>query len=230
MNAFVLKIIACITMFIDHIGYAIFNDTSYFNYIGRIAFPIFSFQISEGYTHTKSLKKYLYRLLIFALVSQIPFMLFSSIITDNWGLNVIFTLSFGLISIAAYDKCNKLFGIIVCIALGIISEFLHCDYGFYGVAITFLFYVFNNSKILMALSFTIATIIKYGYNIFSYYSYGTAIFKSAFEYYFPFALCTLIPLIFICLYNKKKGPNSRYILYLFYPLHMLFVYAISFVI
>ena len=59
MNSFILKIIACITMFIDHVGYAIFNGPSWFNYIGRIAFPIFAFQISEGYAHTRNIKKYL---------------------------------------------------------------------------------------------------------------------------------------------------------------------------
>lgn len=113
MSAFVLKLIACVTMFIDHIGYAIFNGSSWFNYIGRLAFPIFAFQISEGYIHTRSIKKYLLRLFLFALVSQIPFMLFHSIISEGFYLNVIFTLLFGLISIVIYDKYNKFTGIMV---------------------------------------------------------------------------------------------------------------------
>ena len=58
MTSFVLKIIALITMFIDHLGYAIYGKFSYLNYIGRIAFPIFAFQISEGFVHTKNIKKY----------------------------------------------------------------------------------------------------------------------------------------------------------------------------
>ncbi len=230
MNAFVLKILACITMFIDHIGYVIFHDSSFFNYIGRIAFPIFSFQISEGYIHTRNLKNYLFRLFIFALISQIPFMLFISIIKNEFELNVIFTLLFGLFSIITYDKCNKFAGITSCILLGVIAEFLHCDYGFYGVAITLIFYIFKNNKILMSLSFSAATLLNYTYNILSYYKYGFSVLKIAFNYYAPFAICTLIPIIFICLYNKKKGPNSRYILYLFYPLHLLLVYALNFII
>ena len=57
MNSFVLKLIACITMFIDHIGYVVFNgESSFFNYIGRLSFPIFAFQISEGYLHTRNIK------------------------------------------------------------------------------------------------------------------------------------------------------------------------------
>lgn len=104
MSSFVLKTIAIITMFADHIGYAIFGHFSCFNYIGRIAFPIFAFQISEGYIHTKNLKKYSFRLFIFALISQIPFMLFHSIISSDFYLNIFFTLLLGLSCIYIYDK------------------------------------------------------------------------------------------------------------------------------
>ena len=62
MSSFALKILACISMLFDHTGYLIFNGSSFFNYIGRLAFPIFAFQIAEGYTHTKDLKKYVFRL------------------------------------------------------------------------------------------------------------------------------------------------------------------------
>ena len=168
MSAFVLKLIACVTMFIDHIGYAIFNGSSWFNYIGRLAFPIFAFQISEGYIHTKSIKKYLLRLFLFALVSQIPFMLFHSIISEGFYLNVIFTLLFGLISIVIYDKYNKFTGIMVAISLGIIASFLNCDYGFYGVFITFLFYVLNKNKLLLATGFVLTTLIRYSYYIIDF--------------------------------------------------------------
>lgn len=126
MNAFVLKIIAIVTMTFDHTGYLIFGDFSYFNYIGRLAFPIFAFQISQGYIHTKNLKKYLSRLLIFAVISQIPFTLFlcsrsevvpiseipnilyNSFILWSSTLNIFFTLIIGLIAIIVYDNFNKL--------------------------------------------------------------------------------------------------------------------------
>ena len=74
MSAFVLKMIAMITMFIDHLGYVVHNGSiSWFNYIGRFAFPIFAFQISEGYIHTKDLKKYFFRLFLLAIISEIPY-------------------------------------------------------------------------------------------------------------------------------------------------------------
>lgn len=111
MTSFTLKLIAIITMFIDHFGYAIMGQFSFFNLFGRLAFPIFAFQISEGFIHTKSVKKYFFRLIIFALISQIPFSLFTYYIVhaNPYTLNVFFTLIFGLTSIYLYDLITKLF-------------------------------------------------------------------------------------------------------------------------
>ena len=111
MTSFVLKIFAIITMFFDHLGYGIYGKISWMNYIGRLAFPVFAFQLTEGYSHTKDLKKYFSRLLIFAILSQIPFSLFHSIVSDDWFyLNIFFTLFMGLLSIFFFDKSpSKLF-------------------------------------------------------------------------------------------------------------------------
>lgn len=217
MSSFVLKIIAIITMFIDHIGYAIFGKFSFFNYIGRIAFPIFAFQISEGYTHTKNLKKYFLRLFIFAIISQIPFMLFSKIISSDLTLNIFFTLLLGLISIYIYDKSKyKIVGIISAILIGLLANFAHFDYGFYGIAIIFLFYVFKNNIIKSSIAFAIATTIKYLIPIIKYGFY---------DVYLYLLIATLIPIIFISLYNGKKGKDTKYLLYLFYPIHLLLIYG-----
>ena len=108
MSAFVLKIIAIISMTFDHMSYLIFGEFSFMNYIGRIAFPIFAYQITEGYIHTHNLKKYFFRLFIFALISQIPFMLFSSLLSDEISLNIFFTLLLGLGAITIYDALNKI--------------------------------------------------------------------------------------------------------------------------
>ena len=108
MSAFVLKIIAVISMTCDHLSYLIFGKFSFLNYIGRIAFPIFAYQITEGYIHTHSLKQYFLRLFMFALISQIPFMLFTSMFSSSFHLNIFFTLSLGLISIVVYEILNNL--------------------------------------------------------------------------------------------------------------------------
>lgn len=219
MSSFVLKMIAIISMFIDHIGYVIFNTFSYFNYIGRIAFPIFAFQISEGYIHTKNLKKYFLRLLLFAIISQIPFMLFHELISIDFNLNIFFTLLLGLISIFIYDKLKyKSLAILISIFIGLLANYTHCDYGFYGVAIILIFYIFKNNFVNASIFFILATLIKY---IIPYIKNG---FYYAYLYLF---VCTIIPLVFIAAYNGKKGKNTKYLLYLFYPFHLLLIYGIN---
>ena len=119
MSIFIIKIIACITMFLDHIKYAIPMTNNYVTkYLGRFAFPLFAFIITEGYVHTKDLRKYYKRLIIFAIISQIPFMLFRTLVGEYLMLNVIFTLLLGLISITVYDKIEKrYFSIPICISI-----------------------------------------------------------------------------------------------------------------
>lgn len=234
MSSFVLKLIAMITMFIDHLGDAWFHHVTAMNLVGRIAFPIFAFQISEGYEHTQNLKKYFFRLFLFALISQIPFMLFYSLYTNTFTLNIFFTLSFGLLSIFCYDKicnsplqlikinwlsstCKHLFAILLICLIGIIAQVCHFDYGFFGIAIIALFHIFKTKKVWLVLSFALACIAKYSFDIFCYgYHY----------LYILLCLFTILPVIFICLYNKKQGKKVKYLLYLFYPVHLFALYLI----
>lgn len=227
MTSFVLKIIAIISMFFDHIGYVIFRKLSFFNYIGRLAFPIFAFQITEGYTHTKDLKKYFFRLIMFAFISQIPFMLFVSFVENhsvfhNISLNIFFTLLLGLLAIFFYDKMKyKILGLVIAGSLAIIGEFLNVDYGYWGVLVVFFFYVFRNSKIMSTLSFLILILIKY-IPIFIKTSYNNT--------YILIALFTFLSIIPILLYNKKQGKKLKYFLYLFYPIHLLLFYCLTLII
>lgn len=217
MSSFVLKIVACFTMFLDHIGYLIYNGKfSFFNFIGRFAFPIFAFQITEGYCHTKNLKKYFFRLLIFAIISQYPFYLFHGLISNGIALNVFFTLLLGLICIIIYDKIPyKIISIAISIGIAYIAELLNCDYGFYGVSIILCFFIFKNNKLLMNLSFIICTTAKYAYFIYKY---------SNVYIYTLLCIFTIFSLFFINLYNKKQGKKIKYFLYIFYPVHLIIIY------
>lgn len=97
-------------MCFDHFGYLFSaGNFSFCNLIGRLAFPIFAFQISEGYTHTRDLKKYFWRLFLFAVISQIPFNLFEYAFGFDLTLNIFFTLLLGLTAICAYDKIPNKF-------------------------------------------------------------------------------------------------------------------------
>lgn len=218
MSSFILKIIAVTSMVIDHLGYALFGKFTFMNYLGRLAFPIFAFSITEGYVHTKNLKKYFSRLLIFAFISQIPYMLFINNFTNNFTLNILFTLSLGLLAITVYDKSkNKFLGLLFTVICGMFAQLLHFDYGWFGIAIIFIFYIFKNKKIYMNLFFCIATFINY---LYSYIS------TSRTENLFIILFCSL-SLIFINLYNEKKGKDIKYFLYIFYPLHLIALYVLT---
>ncbi len=219
-------------MLIDHFGDAYFKQFSLMNLIGRISFPIFAFQISEGYLHTKNLKKYFLRLFLFALISQVPFMLFYSIYTDSFTLNIFFTLLIGLLAIFLYDKITHFsfcsiknekmkillkysLGFLVVLLLGVLSEICHFDYGFFGIAIIFLFYLFRKNHLAMVSSFTLACILKY----------GIPYFQNNFNlWYIWLTIFTILPILLISLYNKKQGPKVKYLLYFFYPVHLLILY------
>lgn len=223
MSTFVLKIIALISMFFDHSGYVIFNGFSNFNYIGRLAFPIFAFLITEGYTHTKNFKKYCIRLFIWALISEAPFMLFKIKYVDAnspFSLNVLFTLLLGLFTIWSYDK-NKTIGSFVLILSCYIAEMCKCDYGAFGIITIFIFYVFKDKKMLMNISFILLVLTRYIYKITIFFN------TELFFPYFLLCLSTMFSLTFINLYNKKEGKKIKYLFYAFYPLHFLILYLIG---
>ena len=219
MNSFVLKIIACVCMFCDHFSNAVFGNVTFLNFIGRIAFPIFCFQIVQGYIHTHDIKKYILRLSLFALISQVPFMFFYHVVFDSFAINVIFTLLFGLLAILIYDKYNKFVGICSFLTLGTIAQICHFDYGFFGVFIIFMFYLLRNKKTAMSIFFILAVIVKYLIPVvqngipISYLFFGNK--------YSLLMYCTCLSLIPILFYNGKKGKDAKYLFYIFYPVHLL---------
>ena len=109
MSSFILKMIAVITMLMDHSGDALIGNFSWLNIIGRIAFPLFAFQLVIGYRHTHNLKKYMLRMLIFAAISQAPFSILNKKV-DPTILNIFVTLFFGLAVLALYDMYIELHG------------------------------------------------------------------------------------------------------------------------
>ncbi len=238
MTSFVLKIIAMITMFCDHLGSAMYGYITPFNYIGRIAFPIFAFQISEGFLHTKSLKKYFIRLMAFALISQIPYILFLSVYSNAVRLNIFFTLTLGLIAIWLHDYVHKdisskldikvkdsffrvllklIIEFIPVTIICIIGHFAKVDYGWWGILLVFMFYYFKENRLAMNIAFITMCIIYYGIDMI----------KTGFNvvYLWLFAF-NILPILFINLYNGKQGKKLKYFLYIFYPVHLLILYLL----
>ena len=147
-----LRTIAVILMLSDHIWATYMSFGNWMTYIGRMAFPIFAFQIAEGFVHTSNFKKYATRLLIFALITEIPFNLFY---ISNWYFlfhqNVLFTLLLGLLAIYVIDKAKKVnspkqtaVSILLLLLIGIVSAVGCVDYGFLGVATVVMFYLLRD--------------------------------------------------------------------------------------
>ena len=207
ITLFTLKIIAIITMFLDHY-YRIIGGPEWLSVLGRFAFPIFAFSISEGYSHTKNVNKYLMRLLNFAIIIQLPnFLGF-----QEYPLNIFFTLALGLFCLEILDnnKINIVVRYIVVLYLCFLAEKTGLDYGAYGVILIILFNKLKNNKLYIFIAFLALNlvILKIG-NL------------SEMQMYSVFSL---VP---IFLYNGKKGYGMKYFFYLFYPLHFIFLYFLN---
>ena len=222
LTAFGLKIIAVITMCFDHVGYLVFNSQfSWFNIVGRIAFPIFAFQISEGYIHTHNLKNYFWRLFLFALISQIPYNFYEYAMGFPYTLNIFFTLFLGLLAIYAYDKIpSKLVGIIVACGLIALGNVIKVDYGYWGVLLVFSFFVLKKNKFLLLFGYILLVLIKYLPSFIEYNFYINLV---------KLFIGTSLAIIPIILYNGKLGRKTGRLLYVFYPLHLFVLAIIKFI-
>lgn len=223
MTIFIIKIIACVTMVLDHIKYAIPETEGILtNYFGRLAFPLYAFLLTEGYVHTKDLKKYYYRMIIFAIISQIPFMLFRTLVGEWKMLNIMFTLLLGLIAITVYDKeKRKYISIPIIILLIWMGKILKVDYGWYGVTTVILLYLLKNNKSFIPFSYLLLLIFYY-YSRIKSFNFGTEIIL--------YILFSWSSTFIMMIYNGKEGKKLKYFYYIFYPLHMIVIYLISLVI
>lgn len=230
-----LKIIAISLMLIDHIA-AInlhkvlpgYENSLYvlMRLVGRLAFPIFAFLIAEGFYYTKNYNRYLIRLIIFALISEIPFDLaFNQSPIVFTYQNVFFTLSIGLLAIYLFDlykEKNIFLGYISLFLCGILSILLRTDYSFAGVLMIFSFYYFRGhfTKIFLSIFFINFVII---------FDYLNQLLKGQVEFDIMgiIQIFAVFSLIFIYYYNQKRGYRLKYLFYLFYPAHLLFLYFLS---
>ena len=214
LDGTVLKLIACLSMVIDHLGAVCFSGMMGFRIIGRLAFPIYCFLLVEGAVHTHDMKKYILRMGIFALISEVPFDLaFYHRLVYTGHQNVFFTLGLGLLAIwflehpiEQLDIPDVLYKLLVIIAAGLIAEFFNTDYGFTGIAVICIFYYLRGQP---QLKYPIAAILLAA--------------MGGVEFY---AVLALIPIL---LYNGQRGRQTKvmqYGFYIFYPAHLLLIAAL----
>lgn len=232
LNGSTLKIIAIITMLIDHIGavileygfitayqnglpgalsyeatYRIWQIDRILRTIGRISFPIFCFLLVEGFIYTSNRKRYLGRLAIFALISEIPFDLcFNFHILEFTYQNVMFTLLIGLLTITLMEESRKKYPALALLpaAAGLLLGYvMQTDYDWKGVLLIIVFYLFHS----FPLEKTVAGCLCLLWEA-----------KACFAF---------IP---INMYNGKRGRKIKYFFYLFYPVHLLLLFFIRYAI
>lgn len=225
-----LHIMAMAFMLCDHIWGTVVSGNDWLTCIGRIAFPIFAFMLVEGYFHTKNLKRYVGRLLLFAILSEIPFNLsMGSRLFYPIHQNVLwsFLISLGLIhwneKVKQKGK-NWLWGLVggVSILLGYLTGLLTMvDYYHAGILTVLVFYFFRGRK-WWSYAGQFLCLWYINVEMLGGFSYELQLFgETHFLVRQGFALLALIP---IWCHRGKQGYHSKwlqYVYYGFYPLHLL---------
>ena len=207
-----LKIIACVTMLIDHIG-AVFVPGYALRIIGRLAFPIYCFLMAEGLAHTRDLKKYGVRLAIGAALSEIPFdlLFFGRVTIFHQSVMVTLLLGYFMYLWMGKMRKNPLIPAVFCV---LAAEFLNTDYGAMGVAMIALFILTRNLRDGWPLRILGVAVLCW--------MIGGAGWQVG-PVYVPVQIFGVTAMIPISLYNGQKSTASRaaqWGFYLFYPAHL----------
>ena len=199
-----LKVIAMLSMLIDHIAYYYGCDNPYLyelmRTVGRIAFPTFAFLLAEGFVHTRNRQKYLISLFAFALLSEIPWML----LNHDGSHNVIFTLLAGILGLHVIENSKSHWVTAICITLiGLATILADTDYSWRGFGLVLIFYMFRGRPELQTL-FGIPLMYEYG------------------------IMGVLVAFSVIWLYNGERGfiqgKAWKYAFYAFDPVHLMMIY------
>lgn len=234
-----LKLIACITMLIDHIGYEIVYilyrsaqtpesmQTLYRLYylcriIGRISLPIYAFLLVEGAHRTRDRKKYALRLAVGVALAEIPFDLMVSGTAFGTKQSVMMTLLLGYCTVLVMEKCRQLaWKPVVVIPFALLAELLNTDYGWAGVALVALF---DLSRHMAP-----RNLIRFFAMVILFHNMGGKIFNFG-NISVPMQVFGALSMVFIASYDGRKLTNSKaaqWGFYLFYPVHMLVLWAIG---
>lgn len=240
-----LKLLACITMLIDHIGYALvypmYQQVSIINgnalaaakilntvylflrCIGRLSLPIFAFLLVEGFLHTRSRKKYALRLAIGAILSEIPYnLVVSGSPVWRYRQSIMIALFLGFCALLAMERCRKLaWKPVVMIPFAIHAELLCTDYGWGCIALVALFelsrHMYNRNLIRFC-----GMLVLFHYMPSAMLQFGS--------FSLPMQALGALSMLFIAAYDGRKVTGSKAVqwgFYLFYPVHLLVLYFIG---
>lgn len=235
LTAAVLHIIAMTLMLMDHLWATLLPAREWLTCAGRVAFPIFAFMAVEGYFHTRSFKKYILRMLLFAVLSEIPFdLMYGGAWFYPVHQNVLWTFLLGLLGVWLMEQVRKKgktwMYLLVCVLVvpaGLVLGTL-CMVDYYGVGVltVFVFYFLHGRKWWCFLG-QLAALYWLNVELLGGLMYPVQLFGMEFE------LCqqglALLALIPIWLYRGRQGYRSKpfqYLCYAFYPVHMLLLVVV----
>lgn len=236
MNANQLKLVACLSMLLDHIGYLLFPQVEWLRWCGRLAMPLFAYLVAEGCLHTRNRWRYFLRILGLALLCQLG----SSLESVLYGggdvyLNVLFTLSAGQLlcfvwldftdAVSRREEQAKAAGrlLLLVAAVVLVCTFgermkplvgvsMLFDYGLSGIFLP-LFALLGRTKVTRLLTF----------------SGGILWMCLSFCRTMPFIWLAFLALPLLAMYNGRQGDRRwQYAFYAFYPLHLVVLYGVRF--
>ena len=255
LSAAALKNTAMITMLADHFAVFLYlpllqdagvpdpyDDPLYgvLRGVGRIAFPIYCFLISEGFCHTGDVRLYLLRLLGAGILSEVPFSLaMSGRVFDPEDTNVYFSLFLGLLAVCLADALekrpgdgavNRIASVLCFAACCLAAVLIKCDYLMLGPMLIMSFHLTRERKDLLVPVFAV-TLITGSAVMYMLYcrelSSSPAVYMKTVLEGVCAELPALLALPFIAVYNGEKGRQlPKYFYYLFYPAHLLLLWML----
>ena len=230
ISSYTLHILAMGLKLMDKLWATLLTDQEWMTCVGRIAYPIFAFMAVEGYFHTRSFKKYALRLLLFAVLSEIPFdLMYGGMMFYPFHQNVIWTLLLGLTGIHLMEKVKDrqktwVYVVVVVVVTAVwtlLGTICMVDYYGAGILTIFTFYLFRGRK-WWCFPGQLAALYWINVEMLGGLMYPIEVFGMEFE------LCqqglALLALLPIWLYRGRLGYHSKTfqrICYGFYPVHML---------
>lgn len=217
-DTFKLKVLAAISMFTDHTGAVLLPDCIWMRIIGRLAFPIYCFLLVQGFRNTSNVNRYIRRLALFAVISEIPFNLaFHRTVIAGESRNIFFTLLLGLLLMKLITLlrifCKTISPVMngalegtAVLSIALAAEVLRSDYGFYGILLIYCFFLLEHNFFMNLLSQVLINIRMIG-SIQGY------------------AVAAMLP---VYLYNGNMGCKKfKYFFYWYYPVHLLLLWFIA---
>ena len=216
-----LKLIACLTMLVDHIGALLMPQYMWMRAIGRLSFPIYCFMLAEGVHYTKNPLKYGLRLFVCMIISEIAFdyALFGMISWDYQNVMVALLIGF-LLGMCMKQVNQPLFQLLLVVPFALIAEWARVDYGGLGVALMAMFMLTRDVPYARILQTVALMAICYLLD-------ETVIVIAGFA--MRLQLLAVFAMVPIALYSGRKVTSSKalqWAFYLFYPVHLMIIYFI----